>query len=227
MSRASQQSGPPSVSEVQRHYEGLAPDYDLKANRACIAAYSDLVSRTLSSARRVIELGSGSGKLLSEIGAKFSVACDLSLPMLSAGISAGLLRVNTDAQNLPFPDASFDAVYSVNLLEHVPSSESVLSEALRILEPGGLFLAVTPNGDLEPLLNLLESLHLKLPEGPHNFLSTKRLDEIVQEKFLLLDHRTFLTFPLGPRSVVTTIDLWAYRFNLPGLFQYVVAQKPL
>lgn len=227
MSRASRQSDAPSLSEVQRHYEELAAEYDSKANRACSAAYSELVSTKLRGRRRVIELGAGSGKLLSEIDAELSVACDLSPPMLSIDESACLLRVNADAQRLPFPQASFDAIYSINLLEHVPSPLSVVTEAYRILEPGGLFLAVTPNGDVEALLNLLESLHLKLPEGPHNFISTKELGEIVENGFRLLEHRTFLVFPAGPKSFVTAVDRWAYRFRLPGLFQYLVAQKPM
>jgi len=147
--------------------------------------------------------------------------------MLNAGEATNLVRVNADAQRLPFSDASFDALYSVNLLEHVSSPEWVVSEAHRVLEPGGLFLAVTPNGDLEPLLNLLEKLHLKLPEGPHNFLSTNRLNDIVQQRFHLLERKAFLTFPLGPLSVVTAIDRWAYRLRIPGLFQYILAQKPL
>ncbi len=40
---------------------------------------------------------------------------------------------------LPFPDESFDAVFSFGVLEHVPNEVASLLEIHRILRPGGLF----------------------------------------------------------------------------------------
>lgn len=42
-------------------------------------------------------------------------------------------------QTLPFPDNSFDAVYSIESTCHAPSLEKVYSEVLRVLKPGGVF----------------------------------------------------------------------------------------
>lgn len=49
------------------------------------------------------------------------------------------------AERLPFADASLDVVSAFDLLEHVPHPELVLREAARVLRPGGLFLAATPD----------------------------------------------------------------------------------
>lgn len=53
--------------------------------------------------------------------------------------------LNTGGENLPFPDNSFDVVYSTNVLEHVDDPVKVLSEAVRVLKPGGTLLFIYPN----------------------------------------------------------------------------------
>jgi SAM-dependent methyltransferase len=46
---------------------------------------------------------------------------------------------------LPFPDASFDLVISLDVLEHIPDTDAHLSEVARVLRPGGSYLIQTPN----------------------------------------------------------------------------------
>ena len=41
---------------------------------------------------------------------------------------------------LPFADASFDVVYSISVIEHIPNFEETIDEIARILKPGGLFV---------------------------------------------------------------------------------------
>jgi SAM-dependent methyltransferase len=49
-----------------------------------------------------------------------------------------------DAANLPVPDASYDMALLCETLEHVASPEAVLSEACRILKPGGTLVLSAP-----------------------------------------------------------------------------------
>ena len=45
--------------------------------------------------------------------------------------------INGDSENLPFPDASFDIVYSNGVLHHTLDTEKAIAEVLRVLKPGG------------------------------------------------------------------------------------------
>jgi SAM-dependent methyltransferase len=51
----------------------------------------------------------------------------------------------SDAQALPFPDASFDLVTCQTLLIHLADPGAVIAEMARVTRPGGLVLAAEPN----------------------------------------------------------------------------------
>ncbi len=46
---------------------------------------------------------------------------------------------------LPFADAQFDVVYTTEVIEHVEGHRMFITEACRVLKPGGWFLITTPN----------------------------------------------------------------------------------
>jgi SAM-dependent methyltransferase len=48
-------------------------------------------------------------------------------------------------ESIPYPDESFDLVFADNVLEHLAAPDVVFDEVSRVLRPGGLFLAKTPN----------------------------------------------------------------------------------
>lgn len=48
-----------------------------------------------------------------------------------------------DALAMPFPDQSFDVVWSLESGEHMPDKRTFLQECYRVLQPGGTFLLVT------------------------------------------------------------------------------------
>jgi SAM-dependent methyltransferase len=218
---------PIQLAEVAEHYRRLAPEYEARSNRTCERTYRSLLDRFLRGRRRVIELGSGASDLLDRLGSPVSVAYDLSAAMLRMrSVSRSVHRVAGSCERLPFCDAQFDGAFAINVLEHVTDPGLVLGEAWRVLEEGGVLLIVTPNGNWEGLLDLAERWSLKIPEGPHQFLSSARLRREAERWFRVREHRTFLALPAGPLPLASLIDkLSLCHLYGGGFFQYVVGEK--
>lgn len=214
-------------ARVRAHYRALAPAYSREANQTCEGRYHEIVRRVMSGRTRVLELGSGSNALLDEVGPPGSVACDLSIDMLQQRKAiARTAAVVGAGEQLPFRDGAFDGMYSINVIEHVADVEAVITEGARVLRPGGVLAAVTPNGNWERWLDLAESWRMKIPEGPHTFLTTRALSSKVGPSFEIVEHRTFLVCPGGPAALSAAVD------RLPGMaalgfgfFQYIVARR--
>jgi len=214
-------------ARVRAHYRQLAPAYSREANQTCEGRYRDIVRRVMSGRTRVLELGSGSNALLDTIGPAGSVACDLSIDMLQQRKAiASTAAVVGAGEQLPFRDGAFDGAYHINVIEHVADVEAVLAEGARVLRPGGVLAAVTPNGNWELWLELAERWRMKIPEGPHRFLTTRALGSAVARSFEVVEHRTFLVCPGGPPALSAAVDrlpgLAALRW---GFFQYVIGRR--
>ncbi len=92
---------------------------------------------------RLLEIGAGTGhdaKFFQDSG--LEVSCiDLSPHMVELCKEKGLNAQVMDFSQLEFPDQSFDAIWALNCLLHVPKADLpvVLSEIRRVLRPDGLF----------------------------------------------------------------------------------------
>jgi SAM-dependent methyltransferase len=130
-------------------------------------------------------------------------------------------------ERLPFPDGCFDGLFLINVLEHVADVEAVLRECARVLRGNGRWLTVTPHGDWEFWLDLAERWSLKLPEGPHDFLTRDQLRRAMAGHFEVVEHRSFLVLPAGPPALAGLIDRLTFSAALGwGFFQYAVGRKP-
>jgi SAM-dependent methyltransferase len=96
---------------------------------------------------RVLDLGCRDGALTSAyLSGNRVVGVDIDRVALDRAGGLGVDTVWADLdQPLPFENASFDVVVIAEVLEHLRLPEHVLSEALRVLVPGGALVGSVPN----------------------------------------------------------------------------------
>ena len=56
-----------------------------------------------------------------------------------------------DMTRTTLPEAHFDVVNAVEVLEHVEEDEAFVANVAKVLKPGGYFVMTTPNGDFKPV----------------------------------------------------------------------------
>jgi SAM-dependent methyltransferase len=102
---------------------------------------------------RVADIGAGNGYFSQALGERLRAqgrdpaahlaACDV-VPAEYRYAPVACLAIGADGR-LPFDDASFDAVVSIEVVEHVENQFAFLRELARIARPGGLVVVTTPN----------------------------------------------------------------------------------
>ncbi len=103
--------------------------------------------------KHVLDIGFGIGGidvlLVKKHGAAHVTGIDVEPPLLPqaqaavdrAGITDQVTFKIVTPGELPFPDASFDVVFSKDSMIHIPDKHAIYAEILRVLKPGGTFVA--------------------------------------------------------------------------------------
>lgn len=140
--------------------------------------YAELRELLPAAPKRVLDLGTGDGRVLEMIGAP-GVAVDFSLTMLDAARTRFAAKLDVDVEvvehnlNAPLPDLGrFDVVVSAFAIHHCPHDRKrdLYGEVFDALEPGGVF------ANLEHVSSPTDRLHtefltiLGAPEDPSNRL---------------------------------------------------------
>lgn len=120
-----------------------------------------------------------------------------------------------------FPEARFDVVVAVEVLEHVGDDEAFVRNVGRVLRPGGTFVMTTPNGDFLPNPYPDHKRHYRREQlaallAPH--FTTIEIDYVVNHG-LLTTWGTSLTWPVlrYPLSPVTLgLSAWLERLGVGG-----------
>jgi len=163
---------------IARHFDQTAHEYShtipINDGRA------QAIISELTNANRVLDAGCGKGRYAALIKQQFP-----NIDIHAVDISEEMLRhvpqvIRTQCasiQNLPYANDSYDLVYCVEALEHVPNPDAAISEMVRVLRPGGHLVIIDKNlarkgtlkietwerwFDVDGLAKQLQQAHLKV-----------------------------------------------------------------
>ncbi|MBK8535844.1 MAG: methyltransferase domain-containing protein [Candidatus Competibacteraceae bacterium] len=137
---------------------GFQPEYfyelaELEAGNFWFQARNSLIIWTLQhffpNLHRFLEIGCGTGFVLSGVATAFPLAEMTGSEIFSAGLSHAARRVpkvellQMDARALPYKE-HFDVIGAFDVLEHISEDKRVLAEIYRALNPGGGLLLTVP-----------------------------------------------------------------------------------
>ena len=142
-------------------------------------------------AKTLLEIGAGTGQdavFFAEDGLDV-VAVDLSPEMVARCRAKGLEAYERDFLHLGFEPASFDAVYAMNCLLHVPNADlpEVLQAVRTVLKPGGLLFVGVWGGVSQ------EGIFAEDRQRPRRFFALRTDEELfrlTREWFEIIDFHT-------------------------------------
>ncbi len=147
-----------TVEQVRRTFSDWAPRYNATHASRLLKRREARLALGVRPGDRVLEIACGTGlnfphlrQLAGEAG--LLVGVDLTPAMLGIARQQvsrnGWMNVEVreaDAAHLPFPDASFDKAFCAFALNIIPEYERAVAEVMRVLVPGGRFVALEMRG---------------------------------------------------------------------------------
>lgn len=136
---------PSPTRATKGYYDRFSETYEKERHHGYHRLIDELelgLVRRYGAGREVLEAGCGTGLLLREAAlvARRVVGVDLSRGMLGPAQARGLPVLQGSLTDLPVPSESFDLVYSMKVLAHVPPIAAAVAELARVVRPGGHLL---------------------------------------------------------------------------------------
>ena len=203
---------------------------------------------------KALDVGCGSGAVMEFLDSRGyeTYGIDMSEVAIAFCKERGLRAEYGTADKIRSPDATFDAVFALDVLEHIEDDGKAVAEIARVLKPGGVFIATVPAhqflfsyhdrllhhkrryGKTELIALIQTQFSIESISWIHASILFPVIASRLAKKALRVSSKTSDVKPIHPLlnkigSMVYAVELaWFRAFKrLPfGLSLMVIAQKP-
>jgi ubiquinone/menaquinone biosynthesis C-methylase UbiE len=218
--------------QVKKHFNSIAGDYDSwrKKNKYYSQQVKDLYIKNVPADQSVLEIGCGTGTVISEIAPLKGVGIDISEKMIGVALKnyPHISFLVSDAMAIALKQ-KFTYVIAPDFIDHAPDIWTFCREVESVTAPGGFLILNTINPIWRFLLDVFEWLKLKMPEGPHTFYNLNDITEMLKLfSFKVKKQEYFLFIPKDIILVSRIINRLIPRIPFLRTFclcQYIIAEK--
>jgi ubiquinone/menaquinone biosynthesis C-methylase UbiE len=176
----------------------------------------------LGSSDNLLDLGCGSGYLLNQAACKRGVGVDISDLMAKTAWenckdNGKKFIVQSDAENLPFKNRSFNKIVSTEVIEHILHPQVLLKEIERVSKNDTVIVITIPN---EKYINLIKNLLFSLRVDKLLFRKSYRPSRRMEDEWHLhvFDIKKFKELIYGKFIIEKTIPIPTVFFPLRYIF---------
>lgn len=176
-----------STSKVQEHFDSIAQDYDTKWKKRNSYYYQNLkglYQEFIPPGKSLLDYGCGTGEIIAALAPGRGVGFDISREMLKRAKDKFGGKPNlyfTDSATDPALADEFDYIILADVVEHLEDVYGTFKQIRRLCRPRTRVIISIANPIWEPFLYMIEKLKLKMPEGPHKWLTFRKLRKILDQ----------------------------------------------
>lgn len=218
--------------KVRNHFEDISGEYDRWKEKS--AYYYQLLAgiyrECVPEGAKVLEIGCGTGTILSSLKPSRGVGVDISPGMVSIAAAKfpHLTFLVADAEVFN-PQETFDYVIVPDVVEHLSDVGEVFRSVRRGCHAGSRLIITWVNPLWAPVLHLAERLGMKMPEGEHRWPLPEELQKTAEESgFVLVEFYGRILFPKKIPILARYLNLAAERlpFLRPACLVQVLVLTP-
>ncbi len=212
------------MSKVAEHFNQIANHYDYfkEKNWYYYSNLKKLYSGLIPINSNILEIGCGTGDILAHLKPSYGLGIDISGGMIKLAkkkhkewhkieFLTGTIEGLTDLVK----HKKFDYVFLSDVVEHLEDPPSTFQAINRAITGNATVIISMTNPLWEPLLLVLEKLKLKMPEGPHQRISIKKLELILKQNNLKIIKKGYrLILPAYIPFLSNFLNRYFYRIPI-------------
>ncbi|MBN1295973.1 methyltransferase domain-containing protein [bacterium] len=228
--------------KVKDHFESIAPDYDSYKQRSRYyhAQLKALLIELVPDHREIVilEIGCGTGALLAHLDPKAGLGVDIAENMVDLARKRWMDRSNLrfhvgDAETMADQEIvdysnQWDAIIMSDVIEHLYDPGAAIASIAAVARPGTRVIITWANALWEPILHVLEALHMKMPEGEHKWEDRRTVSALLTHNGFGIEQegtRCLIPADFPGADVVNRLFISIPGIRRLGLIQYIVAVR--